>query len=150
MRTDLMNEVLYIKWPNGSAQFEVYYCFPMTKARFKKFVSKLLAKDDNRAELRDYLTLTFTEMIMDNYDEARAQAKIYSDYRTHAAEEEAFAKRPFHVNGRRVTDKEFKEMMEKVKHYRAVSREAMEKGEKLLKKNQKLNDHIEYLRELEW
>ena len=80
----------------------------------------------------------------------KAQAKIYTDYRTHAAEEEAFAKNPFHTDGSRVTDEEFKEMMKKVRHYRAVSRDAKDKGNRLLKENEKLQNHIDILQELRW
>ena len=49
-----------------------------------------------------------------------------------------------------MTDEEFKEMMKKVRHYRAVSRDAKDKGNRLLKENEKLQNHIDILQELRW
>lgn len=150
-----IDDVLEVKYRRpegggGTARFDVRGFFPVPKAQFKKILTKIVALDDKRLEHREHLVRSFEEMITENEKEATAQAKIYIDYRTHAAEEEAFAKKPFHTDGSRVTDDEFKEMMKKVRHYRAVSRDAKDKGNRLLKENEKLQNHIGILQELRW
>ena len=135
---------------HGTVRFDVRGFFPVPKAQFKKILTKIVALDDKRLEHREHLVRSFEEMIIENEEEAKVQAKIYVDYQTHAAEEKAFAKKPFHTDGSRVTDEEFKEMMKKVRHYRAVSRDAKDKGNRLLKENEKLQNHIDIIQEFRW
>lgn len=143
-------QVLTIDYPNGSAHFDVRGFFPVPQAKFKKIVKLIISRDENRDEKVKDLIEEFRDYIRENEEEAKGFAKKYVDNRTLAAELKAEAGKMFHPDGSRITDDEFKEMKSRIREYERRSGCALKSGNDLLKKNEKLERHIQILNEVRW
>lgn len=141
---------LIIDYPNGNITLNVRGFFPVPQAQFKGIVKKIISRAEDRDDKVKDLADEFREYIRENEEEAKGFAKRYVDNRTLAAELRAEAGKMFHPNGSRITDDEFKEMKRRIREYESRSKSALHSGNALLRKNEKLQKHIEILNEVRW
>lgn len=143
-------QILVINYPSGCIQFGIRGFFPVPQSQFRGILKKIVSRDYDRAEKVADLKRELESYVADNEALAKAAANTYVDNRTKAAELKAEAAKPFHYDGSRVTDDEFEDMKKRIREYKSKSREAKDYGESLLRKNEKLKNHIKIIDELRW